>query len=252
MELLEYFLSEVDKNNPYYQFKEWIENGQVNDFDNSGIHYEKFYVSSNKDAINKFRSLTQPGSTYTSADSYRFILICHYLYKHKYVIEEFSEFLENPTGLSEFAYGLVRSYLISLGEDENGTVTWQKRRDLINTLHFTVIENFYVQQDIAQLFQVISTRSAEFQMMSSEEKLKEIANLLEYLLKEGKKFKTLDVKNIYYDFISNEQIIGYRKLIQCFRHSSIESLAERTVLMHNSEFLISYGLAILAPLNKDN
>ncbi|EAG4642779.1 hypothetical protein C5754_14015 [Listeria monocytogenes] len=88
--------------------------------------------------------------------------------------------------------------------------------------------------------------------MTNEEKLKEIANLLEYLLKDGKKFITLDTETIYCGFISNEQITAYRKKIQCFRHSSVDSLAEREFLKDNIEFLISYGLAILAPLKKDN
>lgn len=214
--------------------------------------FEKLYVNSSKEAINKFRSLTQPQSSYDMEANCKFILICHYLYQNKYVIEEFPELLENPVTLSDFAYGQVRTYLIAHGRGDSSRVAWQDRRDLINTLKFKILENFYVQSEINQLFQIISTRSAEFQAMTNEEKLKEIANLLEYLLKDGKKFITLDTETIYCGFISNEQISAYRKKIQCFRHSSVDSLAERESLKGNIEFLISYGLAILAPLKKDN
>jgi hypothetical protein len=250
MELLEYFLKEVDANNPYYQFREDIENGQVNIFDNTPIPYEKLYVSSSKEAINKFRILTQPQNSYGAEENCKFILICHYLYQNKYVIEEFPELLENPMTLSEFAYNQVRTYLISRGIGNSNRVAWQDRRDLINTLKFKILENFYVQSEINQLFQIVSTRSAEFQAMTNEEKLKEIANLLEYLLKDGKKFITLNTDSIYCGFISNDQITAYRKKIQCFRHSSMDSLVERESLKDNIEFLISYGLAILAPLKK--
>lgn len=252
MELLEYFLAEVNTNNPYYQFREEIENGQPNIFDDSNSPYEKLYVNSTKEAINKFRSLTQPQSAYGAEENCKFILICHYLYKNKYVIEEFPELLENPMSLSDFAYDQVRTYLIAHDKGDSSRVAWQARRDLINTLKFKILENFYVQSEINHLFQVISTRSAEFQSMTSEEKLKEIANLLEYLLKDGKKFKTLNTEAIYNGFISNEQIATYRKKIQCFRHSSADSLAERVTLKDNIEFLISYGLAILSPLKKED
>lgn len=252
MELLEYFLEEVDNKNPYCQFRDEIEKGQLDIFSNSNISYEKLYVTSCKDAINKFRFLTQPRDNYSTEDSVKFILICHYLYQNKYVIEEFPELLENPMILYDFAYNQVRTYLIAHDRGDSSKVTWQARRDLINTLNFKVLENFYVQAEINKLFQVISTRSAEFQSMTGEEKLKEIANLLEYLLKDGKKFKALDTETIYFDFISNEKITEYRKKIQCFRHSSTDSLLERESLKDNIEFLISYGLAILAPLKKED
>ncbi len=252
MELLEYFLTEVDINSPYYQFKDDIESGQTVFWDDSNIPYDKLWINSSKEAINKFRSLTQPQNGYGMEDNCKFILICHYLYQNKYVIEEFPELLENPMSLSEFAYDQVRTYLISKGIGDSSRVAWQDRRNLINTLNFKILENFYVKSELNQLFQTVSTRSAEFQAMTNEEKLKEIANLLEYLLKNGKKFVTLDTDNIYCGFISNEQITTYRKKIQCFRHSSVESLAEREELKNNVEFLISYGLAILAPLKRDD
>ncbi|EAC7182289.1 hypothetical protein CG492_14920 [Listeria monocytogenes] len=252
MELLEYFFKEVNISNPYYQFREEIENGQVSLLEDTPMPYEKLYVSSSKEAINKFRSLTQPQNVYNMEDNCKFILICHYLYQNKYVIEEFPELLENPVSLSDFAYGQVRTYLIAHGVGDSSRVAWQDRRNLVNTLKFKILENFYVQSEINQLFLIVSTRSAEFQAMTNEEKLKEIANLLEYLLKDGKKFITLDTETIYCGFISNEQITAYRKKIQCFRHSSVDSLAEREFLKDNIEFLISYGLAILAPLKKDN
>lgn len=251
MELLDYFLTEVDSDNPYYQFKDDIKAGLPNPFDDVNFPVEKYHITSDKDAINKFRDLIQPVSNYSYEESCKFILICHYLYKKGYMIDEFPQFLDNPTGLPEFAYNQMRTYLSKIGKEEARGIPWQARRDLANTMSFKVIDGFYVKKKMDSLFQMISTRSATFQEMSCEEKLKEIANLLEYLLKNGKKFTLIDTKDVYCSFISNEQIIQYRNKIQCFRHSSKESLIEREKLSNNIEFLISYGLAILAPLNEE-
>lgn len=172
MELLEYFLNKVNVNSPYYQFRKEIETGQVNLFGNTPMSYEKLYINSSEEAINKFRNLTQPQNSYSTEDNCKFILICHYLYQNKYVIKEFPELLENPILLYDFAYGQVRTYLIAHGIGDSSRVAWQDRRDLINTLKFKILDNFYVNSEINQLFKLVSTRSAEFQVMTNQEKLK--------------------------------------------------------------------------------
>lgn len=83
------------------------------------------------------------------------------------------------------------------------------------------------------------------------EKLKEINNLIEHILKKDGKFIDVNTEEKYSRFISNDQIKEYRKMTQCFRHSTEENLEKRKEIKHNVEFLISYGLAIIAPLREN-
>ena len=250
MELLKYYLDNVDEDDCYFPFRAMIENGQQDSMFGFCTPVSTLFLQTPKEAIRVFKELIQPRDGYDFQDSCRFVLICHYLYKNNYYIEQFPELLSDPSELSDFAYNQVRSYLINERSADPARVTWQSRRDLINDLNFKVSNEFYIESELNHKFQIISTRGAEFHQMSNEEKLKEIANLIEYLLKDGKKFKVVDCEEKYYNFINNEQIMQFRKLIQCFRHSTKDNLNERKELSSSLEFLISYGLSILTPLDK--
>lgn len=246
MELSTFFQDNVHEKNPYFQFKKEI--GYNSNFHDELFYDTKIEISSTKEAIRKFRELCQPDNDYNSEQNRQFILICFYLYQQNTYIVEFPELLSNPVTLNEFAYGQIRTYLIEREEETPKGVPWQARRNLINHLKFSHTEDYYLSEKLNNQFQTISTRNADFYLMSEEEKLKEIGNMMEYALKRGKKYEKLDIEKIYKGYISNESILSYKKLIQCFRHSSQESLEEREKLKENYNFLISYGLAILAPL----
>lgn len=64
--------------------------------------------------------------------------------------------------------------------------------------------------------------------MSTDEKLSEIANLIENMLKKNGHFIKLDYSSICFDYILNENVTSYRKKMQCFRHASSETIAERS------------------------
>ena len=79
------------------------------------------------------------------------------------------------------------------------------------------------------MFMEISTRNARFENMTIDEKIKEIANLIENLL-----------------YVDDEIIKKYRKQIQCFRHSSNNALEERKQFSdEEKEFIIDYGITII-------
>lgn len=177
-------------------------------------------------------------------------MICFYLFQNNYYIKEFPTLLHTPMTLNEFANDHIRAYLIKNRNADPSRVPWQERRNLLNDLQFKVSEEYYLQNKLNDSFRMISTRNAEFHQMADGEKLKEIANMIEYLLKNNKSFSTVDTRTVYYDFITNEDIKLYRKKIQSFRHSTNENLTKRKNLLQNKDFLISYGLAILAPLMK--
>jgi len=87
--------------------------------------------------------------------------------------------------------------------------------------------------------------------MSTDEKLAEIANLLENMLKKNGQFVALDYSSICFDYVTNDMIKNYRKKMQCFRHSTEEAIAERDTLTENQKgFLIDYGLTIVNAISK--
>ena len=95
-------------------------------------------------------------------------------------------------------------------------------------------------------FKEISNRQASFQSMPTEERIAEIANLIENMLKKDGKFITPDYSRVCFDYITEDAIKRYRKKIQCFRHSSDESIVERESFTKEQKvFLIDYGLTII-------
>ena len=82
--------------------------------------------------------------------------------------------------------------------------------------------------------------------MSTDEKLAEIANLIENLLKKNGKFITLDYTKICFDYISNDIVTSYRKKMNCFRHATDEAIAERNSYSKvQKDFFVDYGLTIV-------
>lgn len=63
--------------------------------------------------------------------------------------------------------------------------------------------------------------------MSTDEKLAEIANLIENMLKKNGKFITVNYSTVCFDYVNEDIVKTYRHKLQCFRHSSEESIKER-------------------------
>lgn len=106
-------------------------------------------------------------------------------------------------------------------------------------------ENISPVEELDELIQKISTRNAQFAEMAIDEKLKEIGNVIEFLLKRDKKFISLDYDTISSGFISEEDVIKLRKKVQCFRHSSKSSIDERGIYTEKQkQFMVEFGLII--------
>lgn len=107
-----------------------------------------------------------------------------------------------------------------------------------------------IDNNINNKFIAISNRQASFNNMSTDEKLSEIANLIEYLLKKDGKFITLDYSVICFEYISSEIVTSFRKKMQCFRHASDEAISERkSYTEEQKDFLIDYGLTIIKAIH---
>ena len=106
-------------------------------------------------------------------------------------------------------------------------------------------ESITLIEELEELIPKISTRNAQFYQMPINEKLKEIGNLIEHLLKKDKKFITLNYEYISSGFIKESDVKNLRKKVQCFRHSSQESIEERNAYTYEQKkFMIEYGIVI--------
>ncbi len=206
-----------------------------------------FEIFDDEDAIKKFRDLCEPNlSFYQNHNTCLFYTICYYLYKMGYQITEFPRLLERPPlDPTEFTTNDIRNRAFKLNLDDNGTVRYQIRRKIVEDLHFNKKDVQKIDENLNLKFQEISTRNAKFENMATDEKIKEIANLLENLLKENGNYIKLDYSNISLNTLDDDTIKEFRKRIQCFRHSSNESIMERKQFTERQKkFIIDYGIML--------
>ena len=211
IDLKKFYFQHVQESEYHYRFLDIIKN--VNMVYNVFNGYEErdnyeFDVYDTEEAIAKFRELCQPEKNFFDKESTCwFYLISYYLYKKGYIIKEFPRILERPPiDPSNFTYGEIRSRLIAQGDDDNGVVRYATRRAFVANLTFELNPNrgtlVSVSDNINQKFVEISNRKASLDSMSTDEKLSEIANMIEYLLKKEEKFNELDYTEICFGFIS--------------------------------------------------
>lgn len=252
MDLREFYLENVSKTEYYFKFYDLIKN--INYTYNVFYGLEesqnyKFIIYGIDDAIEKFKNLCQPeNEIHSQEDECWFYLILFYLYKNGYIIEEFPRIIEYPpTESYQFVNKDIRNKILAEGKDNNGTVRYAERRKLVANLTFKQKQKYIeINDTIEENFKKISNRQAEFNKMSVDEKILEIANLIENFLKKDKKFIALDYSKICFDYINEDTIKKYRKDIQCFRHSSEQALKERAnYSKEQKDFMIDYGLTIL-------
>ena len=252
MDLKEFYFENIHEAEYHYSFHDSIKN--VNRIYNIFSEHEEvddyeFEVYDAEAAITKFRELCQPDVSFSSSENKCwFYLITYYLYKMGYEIKEFSRVLARPpVDPSDFTYGEIRNRIIAQGDDDNGTVRYAVRRKFVASFTFELKSSHIdIDNSINQKFVEISNRQASFNNMSTDEKLAEIANLIENLLKKNGKFITPDYSKICFDYIANDIVTSYRKKMHCFRHATDEAIAERNSYSQDQKnFFVNYGLTIV-------
>ena len=172
-------------------------------------------------------------------------MICFYLNNEGYVVSEFPTILSRPKKLETFSLD-IRENILS--EDHNSScVTWKSRREYANHMIIKKSHNssIIVESDLNEIFKKISNRNADFDSMTKDEKLEEICNAIENLLKDGKKWLDVDYEAETFGLITKDSVLNYRKKIQCFRHCADASIQERKSILDNQkDFLINYGITI--------
>ncbi len=251
MDLKEFYFQNIQEAEYHYRFYNSIKN--VNKMYNIFSEHEEvddyqFKVYDAEEAIIKFKELCQPDVDFSSEKKCWFYLITYYLYKMGYEIKEFPRILARPPiEPNDFTYKEIRNKIISQGDDDNGTVRYAVRRKYVANLTFELKSNHInIDNLIDQKFIEISNRQASFNNMSTDERLAEIANLIENLLKKNGKFITPDYSKICFSYISNDIVTNYRKKMHCFRHATDEAIAERISYSEEQKnFFIDYGLIIV-------
>lgn len=256
MDLRKFYLENVSEQEYYYNFYELIRgiNETYNVFygTQETQNYE-FIVDDIEDAIEKFKYLCQPeNECHNSENKCWFYLVSFYLYKCGYVIKDFPRILEHPpTDTYDFVNKQIRNKIIANDGTDNGIVRYAERRKLIANFSFVQKDiHIEVPDAIEQKFKEISNRHASFQGMSTDEKLAEIANLIENMLKKDGSFLSIDYSQLCFDYIDENMIKKYRKQLQCFRHSSVQSIEERKTFSKEQKlFLIDFGLTVVKTIH---
>lgn len=140
------------------------------------------------------------------------------------------------------------NYKLSQGTDFS-SIEEKLIKDLKNEIEDLKIissNDVEINNNLDEIIKEISTRGARFQKMTDDEKLKELSNLIEYLLKDKKAFRTLNFKEYTRNFLSDDDIKKYREELNDFRHSSKLSIDKRTQIKpYEKHFLINFGITIV-------
>lgn len=252
--LLDFYKKNIKQTDYYYRFynqlvtepeKKKLELEQV--FGSSVEEDDSiFEVYDEDEAVEKLKKLCEPNLTFDTDNTILFYLVCFYLNNCGYKIQEFPRLLNKPPlNPSEFTVDDIRNLAFSLNLNDGNTIHYQTRRRIVEKLHFIRCEEQKIDEDINLKFQEISTRNARFENMALDERIKEIINLMENLLKKDGKYLKLDYETISCDFINEKSIIDFKNKMQCFRHSSEEALAERKQYSNLQKiFIIDYGIML--------
>lgn len=256
MDIKDFYFQNINESEYHYRFYDSIKNVNrvYNIFDGyKEVEDYAFEVFDTEEAITKFKELCQPNEDFSSKENKCwFYLVTYYLYKMGYEIKEFPRILARPpVDPNDFTYGDIRNKIIAEGGDYNGTVRYATRRTFVAGLTFELKSNYIgIDDSIDQKFIEISNRQASFNNMSTDEKLSEIANLIENMLKKNGRFITPDYSSICFDYISNETVTNYRKKMHCFRHATDEAIAERNSYSEEQKnFLVDFGLTIVKTIH---
>ncbi|MCQ2969725.1 MAG: hypothetical protein MJ191_06390 [Clostridium sp.] len=211
-----------------------MQNGYVLDFTNSS--FEKFVESVIDINIYKDNRYKNHSS---KAKKLRQIFNIESDKKVAKLVEELLSYCENYKLKNNKLTDYDKNKIIEVKKD----MEYLKNRDESKVI---------LDKELDELIQKISTRHAQFNQMAIDEKLKELGNLIENLLKYNGKFIELDYKNISCGFIDGSDVKELRRKVQCFRHSSKESIDERSTYTENQKkFMIEYGIVICNLIHKN-
>ncbi len=231
IDTLQFFKSHYDSKSYYSKHRNQL----------LGIKDEQFIYVDRQEVVERFRLICKPPESEYENDNNEFLLLCFWLNKNGYVIKEFPNILSRPSSLFNFAYNDVRKY-IQNERGSDGTVQWWERRELCDNLSITTNTTFQLlPDDIEDKIRLISTRGAEFDGMTVDEKLQNLNNLIENLLKPDSKggYLSINYDDVFFGFILEDDVKQLRKRTQSFRHATEDTLRERASIPEDEKKLLA-------------
>ncbi len=255
IDLREFYLNSVNESDYYHRFYRLIDsaNSTYNIFEGEQIADDcRFEVFDEDEAIDKFRLLCQPESEPTTKiEKCWFVLVAYFLNARGYTIAQFPNVLSRPPEEPlDFTYGDIRNRAFSLGLNDGNIIRYATRRQIVGDLDFVRRGSaIVIEEPLDQKIRLISARNASFEDMETDEKLGEIANLIENLLKVDGKFIQPDYSSVMFDYVDDGVVKKLRRQLQCFRHSSEEMLSERAAFSAEQKvFLVDFGVTVCKSL----
>lgn len=254
--LLDFYFDNIKKSEYHYKFfytvKVYIfDLNSINDINGEKFDFDVFDP---QDALEKIKDLCEPSMNYTLKEEVLFYTSCYFICKSGYRIKQFPDIVSRPhEDVSKFTYDNITDKLYSMGiKTANGSVPWAARRAFVSEfeLERTPGRTF---KDFAldEKFREISNRSASFSEMETDEKIAELNNMIEHLLKKDGEYPELDCSSIAFSFIDYEKIKEYRNITHCFRHKSENAIKEKNNYTDlQKEFLIEYGIIIVTTIHE--
>ncbi|SPP27700.1 conserved hypothetical protein [Brochothrix thermosphacta] len=212
-----------------------------------------------EDIIGNFRRLLKPTSgpdfsDYSNVDINEFSGIMTWLYLNKFVIREFPNVIKHKMSLKAFGSETIRRYIMT-NKPELSNVPWSERRAVVDSLTIERIyddSSFEVKPEIESIMKDIAMGTGDFQSHSKENKLAMLNNCVEYLLKDGEKYKTVDA-SIFYGFLDQVKVIKFRKDTHVFRHHDRNTMFEREQWDDEKKDLyIRIGIIIVTEVFQNN
>lgn len=220
------------------------------------IQIGNYTYKTEEELINKFKEAlkskfggekSEKFSDYTEDDFQQYNHIMQWFKNNDYFIEEFPNVVQSQLDLKNFGYDMIRSRIM---EKENivGSVTWEERRQLINSLTIKRRKDFPafdISAELNNILRDISTNKGELHYLPLEQQLALLNNAIEYLLKKDNGFESIS-SEIFFGYIGNDEVKQFRSDTQIFRHASERSLQERkTWTQQKKEFYVRLGIILI-------
>ena len=205
-----------------------------------------------KQVINEWKTCLYPSSislvSKIEFEKAKYYLLSYYLWCEGYFIKEFPSELEATLGLENFADRvLYKATANRYGRDTNGNVKWEHRRLLIDSLSVMKKDTIItIEEEVDELIKNISTRSAKFEHMATDEKLENIRNAYDHIIKLYGGFDKIDYLKLFMSFIEESNLKNYSKRLHAFRHGDAMALVERAVYTdQEKKYMIEFGIIVL-------
>lgn len=130
---------------------------------------------------------------------------------------------------------------------------WADRRAYVDNLNFVIGEPGVTFGDDPSLKDRISNvllGTAEFNMLSDDEKLRELANLIENMLLVSKKKYREIPQDLFLGYIDGDQVARFRTSQHIFRHGAESAVQERKDLSEkDKKYLVNLGVTLVDRIN---